>query len=172
MSPNRAAPLTIALALAGVMLAAAPHPATAACTDPPRPAVDWRSCNFDKFELSNIDMSGAKLDRASFNRAVMKGTAFTGIDGARTRFLNADLRETSFAGASLRYTDFTDADLRDATFEGADLADARFVAADLRGANLTGARIRGSNFYRADLSGATWVDGAQICAENSISFCR
>jgi uncharacterized protein YjbI with pentapeptide repeats len=150
----------------------APTPAQAACTDPPQPGVDWRQCNFDRFELSNINLTGAKLDRASFNRAVMQETKFADLDGARTRFINTDLRNTTFEGASLRYADFTEADLRGATLARSDLADARFVSADLRGADLTGARIRDADFFRANLSGATWVDGTRVCAENSISFCR
>ena len=147
-------------------------PAVAACTDPPGPGVDWRQCNYDRYELRGIDLSGANLDGASFNRSLMSETSFDRIDGGRVRFIDAELKNTSFSKARLRYADFTEADLQGASFTDADLANARLVSADLRGADLTGARIRDADFYRAELSGATWIDGTRVCAEGSLSFCR
>ena len=123
-------------------------PAVAACTDPPGPGVDWRQCNYDRYELRGIDLSGANLDGASFNRSQMSETSFDRIDGGRVRFIDAELKNTSFSKARLRYADFTEADLQGASFTDADLANARLVSADLRGADLTGARIRDADFYR------------------------
>ncbi|NQW10656.1 MAG: pentapeptide repeat-containing protein [Alphaproteobacteria bacterium] len=148
------------------------HPATAACNDPPGPGVDWRQCNFDRYDLEKIDLSGARLDNASFNRAALAGTNFTALEGGRVRFIGANLQDTVFERAQLRYADFSQANLSGASFKDADLANTRLVSANLRGANLTGSRLRGADLFRADLSGATWVDGQRVCAEGSISFCR
>lgn len=146
--------------------------ALAACNDPPGPGVDWRQCNFDRYELEKIDLSGARLDNASFNRASMIGTNFSKLQGGQVRFIGANLQQTIFDEAELRNADFSQANLSGASFKGADLANARLVSANLRGANLTASRLRGADFFRADLSGAIWLDGKRVCAEGSISFCR
>lgn len=146
--------------------------ASAACTEPPQPGVDWRQCSFDRYDLARIDLTGARVDNASFSRANLAGTDFTRLEGGRVRFLGADLKGAKFDEARLRGADFTEAKLEGASFRNADLADARLVSADLRGVDLTGAKLRDANFYRADLSGATWVDGKRVCAEGSVSFCR
>lgn len=162
----------LSVILVAAIFVLVPVPGHAACTDPPRPGVDWRQCNFDRFDLRSVDLSGARLDNGSFNRAEMAGSNFSGLEGGRVRFLGADLREARFDGATLRFADFSQADLRGASFAGADLADARMVSADLRGADLTGARLRDADFFRANLEGATWIDGIHVCAEGSVSFCR
>ena len=164
--------LTLFAAVAATIGLAAGAPASAACTDPPQPGVDWRQCSFDRYDLARIDLTGARLDNASFNRATLAGTDFTRLEGGRVRFLGADLKGATFDQARLRGADFTEARLEGASFRGADLAEARLVSANLRGADLTGAKLRGTEFFRADLSGATWVDGTRVCAEGSISFCR
>ena len=159
-------------AVAAFLLILTAGTASAACTDPPQPGVDWRQCNFDRYDLARIDLTGARLDNASFNRATLAGTDFSRLEGGRVRFLGADLKEAVFDAARLRGADFTEAKLENASFKGADLADARLVSANLRGVDLTGAKLRDANFFRADLSGATWIDGKRVCAEGSISFCR
>ena len=158
--------------LASLLFVATAGPAAAGCSDPPRPGVDWRQCNFDRYELAQLDLTGARLDNASFNRAIMAGTDFTRLEAGRVRFLGADLRGAKFDEARLRYADFSGAKLQGASFRGADLANARLVSANLRGADLTDAVLRDADFFRADLSGATWVDGKHVCAEGSVSFCR
>ncbi|MEQ8396216.1 pentapeptide repeat-containing protein [Thalassobaculum sp.] len=161
-----------AAAVAFVSLVAATGSALAACTDPPQPGVDWRQCSFDRYDLAQIDLTGARLDNASFNRATLAGTTFTRLEGGRVRFLGADLKGAIFDQARLRSADFTEANLEGASFRDADLAESRLVSANLRGADLTGAKLRGVDFFRANLSGVTWVDGKRVCAEGSVSFCR
>ena len=161
-----------AAAVAILSLVTTAGPAVAACTDPPQPGVDWRQCSFDRYDLAKIDLTGARLDNASFNRATLAGTDFTRLEGGRVRFLGADLKDAKFDQARLRGADFTEAKLEGASFRGADLAEARLVSANLRGADLTDAKLRGTEFFRADLSGSTLVDGKRVCAEGSVSFCR
>jgi uncharacterized protein YjbI with pentapeptide repeats len=159
--------------LAGcLLLLLAGGPAMADCSDPPQPGVDWRRCSFDRYDLSRIDLTGARVDDASFSRASMAGTDFTRLRGGRARFLGAELKEAVFDEAELRFADFSQANLEGASFKGADLARARLVSANLRGVDFTGAVLRDTDFFRADLSGATWVDGERVCAEGSVSFCR
>ncbi len=159
-------------ALVGALLLLSAGTASAACTDPPQPGVDWRRCSFDRYDLSRIDLTGARLDNASFNRATLAGTNFTRLEGGRVRFQGADLEGAVFADAQLRSADFTQANLKGASFRNADLVGSRMVSANLRGADLTGAKLRDVDFFRADLSGTIWIDGQRVCAEGSISFCR
>ena len=155
-----------------IVLLAPVAPAIAACTDPPAPGVDWRRCNFDRFPLAKVDLTGATLDNASFNWADLSGSVFANVEGGRTRFARATLTGVDFSGANLRDADFSQADLQGASFADANLIDVRFHNAKLQGADFSGARIRDADFFRADLSGATWIDGERVCAEGSNTFCR
>src|SRR3546814_13494537 len=113
----RSVPYAALAVLLSMMTAGA---ALAACTEPPQPGVDWRQCNFDRYELRGLDLVGARVDNASFNRADMTGTDFSRLEGGRVRFLGADLTDTKFDGARLRGADFTEAKLVGASFREAD----------------------------------------------------
>lgn len=157
-------------ALGGVSLA--PNPAHAACTDPPRPGVDWTRCDFSGRTFTNLDVSGGALREARFIRSRFAGANLSGVNGRRTKFISAILPKARFDGAKMTEADFTKADLAGASFKGTDLRRARLFRANLRGADLTGARIRGADLLNADLSGVRWVDGVTICAEGSLGTCN
>lgn len=174
MHPRRHifAPVLVATltALSGVSLAA--HPAEAACTDPPRPGVDWTRCDFSERTFTNIDVSGGALRDARFIRTTFTGANLSGVNAHRAKFIAAVLPKARFDGAKVTEADFTKADLSGASFKGADLRRARLFRANLRGADLTGARIKGADLLNADLSGVRWVDGVTICAEGSEGTCN
>lgn len=162
----------LAVAVALILPAMAPEPALAGCSDPGRPNVDWTDCYFDGRPMQNMNLQGSRLRKASFTRADVTGTDFSGADLRETKFVSAIAEEAVFAGANMITTDFTRARARGADFSGADLRRTRFYRADLRETNFTGANLTGTDLYNADLSGAIWVDGQTRCAEGSVGQCR
>jgi uncharacterized protein YjbI with pentapeptide repeats len=152
--------------------ALAGHPASAACTDPPRPNVNWERCYMEQRNFSASDLSGARLRDARFNRSNLDDSNLSAVDAHRAKFISASMSNIVFDNAHLTESDFTKADLHGASFARADLRRTRLFRANLRGANFFGARMTGADFLKADLSGATWVDGKTVCAEGSIGQCK
>jgi len=146
--------------------------ALAGCTDPPAPGVNWQRCIFDGLDISQADLSGARLRDGSFFRANLSGSNLSKSSAFKAKFVNAVMREAVLDGAKLSEADFTKADLTKASFLGADLRRARFFDAMLREADFSNARLGGADFTRADLTGATWTDGKRICGEGSIGRCN
>lgn len=142
------------------------------CTDAARPEVNWRRCYHNGLSLVGIDIQGALLRDASFQRTDLSEANLMGVDGFRTKFISAILVGVQLQGARLIEADFTRAVLHGANFEGADLRFTKFVNSDLRGANFTNARFRRTDFRNARLDGVVWVDGRTICREGSVSRCR
>jgi uncharacterized protein YjbI with pentapeptide repeats len=168
--PARGKTLIAVLAFAGACLVSGP--ALAGCTDAAAPGVDWSRCYLDGKDLRNVDLTGAWLRSASFNRADLSDSNLSEVDGFRAKFVSAMATNARFDGARLEKADLTKADLSGASFADANLRHARFFRANLRGADLTGARMRGADLLNADLSGATWTDGEKVCAEGSIGQCN
>ena len=146
--------------------------ARAGCTDPAAPAVDWYRCYMDSRQFLNVDLTGARLREARFNRGSLAGSDMTLVDGRRAKFLHTDLSTTKFDKALLSEADFTNATLEGASLKEADLRRARFFRANLKGADFTGADLTGADLQKADLSGAIWIDGTYVCAENSVGQCN
>lgn len=155
-----------------LVMVAGSGPARADCTDPPAPGVNWQRCIFDGLDISQADLSGARLRDGSFFRANLAGSDLSNINGFKAKFVNARMVETVLDGAKLSEADFTKADLTKASFQGADLRRARFFDAVLREADFSDARLDGADFTRADLTGATWMDGKRVCGEGSIGRCN
>lgn len=172
MHNHALAPVLIAAfaALGGIGLAS--PQAHAACTDPPRPGVDWKRCDFSERTFANFDVSGGALRDARFVRTELPAANLTEVNAHRAKFITAVMPNARFDGAKLTEVDFTKADLSGASFKNADLRRARLFRANLRGADLTGARIQGADLLNADLSGVRWVDGETICAEGSEGTCN
>ncbi len=162
----------LATTVVAIGLVAAAQPALAACTDPAEPGVNWRRCYHDGRDFGVVDLTGAMLRDATFQRSVLDGSTFDGADAFRAKFISASLEGTSFINARLFQADLTRAILAEADLSGADLRGARLVRADLSGADLTGARLEGADLRDANLSLATWVRGGRICAEGSIGQCN
>ncbi len=146
--------------------------AQAGCTDPAAPAVDWYRCYMDSRQFLNVDLTGARLREARFNRGSLAGSDMTLVDGRRAKFLHTDLSTAKFDKALLSEADFTNATLESASLKEADLRRARFFRANLKNTDFTGANLTGADLQKADLSGAIWIDGTHVCAENSIGQCN
>jgi uncharacterized protein YjbI with pentapeptide repeats len=159
-------------ALAAVLLALSGHTALAACTDFPEAGVNWRRCYHDGRELLGVNLEGAMLRDATFQRSAMQNANLSHVDGYRAKFVSAIMTGVRLDHARLIEADLTRADLTGASMVETDLRNAKLVNAILRDANLTGAKVQGTDFRNADLSGATWVDGNRKCAEQSIGQCN
>lgn len=160
------------LAAFGLTLGMLAGPALADCTDPPIPGVNYQDCVFDRLDMRDIRLVGARLRDATFIRADLTGSDLSKVEAYRTKFLSATLKNVNFDGAKLFQTDFSRADLEGASFVNADLRSARFYSANLRGVDLTGAQLRETDFTGADLSGATWTNGEYVCREGSVGRCN
>jgi len=164
--------LLVAVALAALHLTICVTEARADCTDPAGPEVNWRRCYLDSRDLHAVNLEGAMLRDATFQRARLGQANLSKVDAYRAKFVSATMKGVRLDGARLIEADLTRADLTGATLIEADLRNAKFINADLRQANLTGARLSGTDFRNADVTGATWVDGKRVCAENSIGQCN
>ena len=147
-------------------------PALADCTDPAAPEVDWRRCYHDDRALIGVDLTGAHMRDATFQRTILDGSNLTAVDAYRGKFISASMIGVRLDEARLIEADLTKADLTDASLRETDLRSARLVNAVLRGADLTGALLEGTVLRNADLSGAIWIDGERVCAEGSIGQCN
>ena len=159
-------------AFAAVLLALSAQTALAACTEFPEPGVNWRRCYHDGRDLTGVNLEGAMLRDATFQRSVMKGANLSQVDGYRAKFVSTGMTGVRLDHARLIEADLTRADLTGASLVETDLRNAKLVNAILRDTNLSGAKIQGTDFRNADLSGATWVDGSRKCAEQSIGQCN
>ncbi|MGF1612060.1 MAG: pentapeptide repeat-containing protein [Kiloniellales bacterium] len=165
---------TLRVPLVGGLLALLAFTGTARadCTDPPAPGVNWQRCNFDGLDLTQTNLSGARLRDGSFFRSDFTGSDLSNTEANRAKFVNTTMVEVTLDGAQLYEADLTKADLTGASMVGVDLRRARLYRAILRGADLTGARTDGADVTRVDFSGATWTNGNHVCAEGSIGRCN
>jgi uncharacterized protein YjbI with pentapeptide repeats len=153
-------------------LLAAAVPALAECADVAAPGVYWRRCLQDGQDLRGVDLTGATLRDASFERTDLSDAILVEVDARRAKFISATLQKARLDHANLVRADFTNADLTGASLAGVDLTMARMFRADLSRADLTGARLASTDLLKAVLAGATWIDGKTICAEDSIGQCH
>lgn len=92
--------------------------------------------HFPGTDLSDLDLSGIKLDGASFERF--------------SWFFNA-----TFEGASLVGTSFWECNVKCASFRGENLTGASFELAAIESIDLEGANIEGAQFLGATCYGCT-----------------
>ncbi len=118
---------------------------------PDRSDIEKRHANNAGFageDLSNLDLSGLKLDGANFENCVLSGTIFE----------SASLAGANLAGAILTGSNLTGANLENASLNGADLTHANLAGANLAHANLTDATFENANLRGASLAGAVATD--------------
>ena len=99
-------------------------------------------------DLSELDLSGIKLQGASLFKANLQRADFVNANFQGTILPDANLQGSNLAGINLQ-----DAALDGVNLQGANLADANLRRADLMVANLQGARL-----LQADFRGATVWD--------------
>ncbi|MBF0561588.1 MAG: pentapeptide repeat-containing protein [Alphaproteobacteria bacterium] len=159
------------LIVALILLASLPV-AHAACTDPARPKVEWQRCYHDDNDLSAVNLDGAQLRDATFQRSNLSRAILTKVHAFGAKLISTNLSGANLDNSMFSEADFTKADLSGATLRNTNLQRARLYRATLRKADLTGARMDGADLLEADLTGATWTDGKHVCAAGSIGQCN
>jgi uncharacterized protein YjbI with pentapeptide repeats len=127
---------------------------------------DLREASLVGADLSGADLRMATLVGADLRMATLVGTDLPSANLTGARLGAANLREASLVGANLSGAHLREArlnasNLNRADLSGADLREARLNAANLSGANLSGANLNGANLSRADLGGAD-LSGASL----------
>ncbi|WP_292061443.1 pentapeptide repeat-containing protein [Marivita sp. XM-24bin2] len=141
---------------------------------------DLRRTNLQAADVSDLDLSGCRLDRARFEGACLAGTRLVGASLQHARLGAADCNSVQMQGADLSCAwlegaDFRNGKLDGAIFPAAQLEWVNFKSASLRGADFTGARmeitsmygsqLQGTVFRHANLSGAVLRDAQMEEAE-------
>ena len=106
---------------------------------------DWSYTSHIGEDLRGVDLSGADLRRAVFDRADLEGADLSG----------ADLRRASFKGANLMKASFDNADMRDAIF-----LKAKMNLSNFQGTKLDRADLRGIRGRYAIWRNANWWDAS------------
>ena len=128
----------------------------------------------DNARLAGIDLTGARLDEAQLEGAVLANGLMAGASFANAKldradlsgdarlqganFLLASLQGADLAGARLQLADFRSAKLQGANLSLATLDGALLREAELEGANLQFARLNGTDLTGAKLQGADLSD--------------
>ena len=164
LPPNRIA--LLAAALLGVLLLPTP-PAEAACTDSPKPGVDWSRCDKAKKRLAGAELSGGQFIDTDFSGSSLNGAELRGARMLRTNLLRATLNDADLSGADLSNALGSRARLIGANLTGAIMNKAEFSRADLSGANLSEADLSKADFPRAKLTGSNLSNAVLVYANVS-----
>lgn len=113
-----------------------------------------RGEKLDRADLRGLDLSKARLVKASLGRADLDGANLEGADLSQAQLKRTSLREAYLVGANLAGANLENADLEGAKLERANLAGANLTRANLEGATLTGANLSGAQLSYAQLAGA------------------
>ncbi|OUC13132.1 MAG: hypothetical protein B0A82_18845 [Alkalinema sp. CACIAM 70d] len=124
--------------------------------------VGRRNCANDSnkginLDLSQANLSGAKLYKSNFNRAFFWGSNFKKADISRASFREADFSEACLVG-----TDVWKSDLSEANLWGANLYEAYLCKAVLNGANLENANLENADIESTDLREVKGLTLSQI----------
>ena len=110
-----------------------------------RDGVDLEGIAAPKADLSRVNLSRGKLNRANFEGTQLD---FSILNAAKLN--GANLMSANLSGAKLH-----GANLMSANLSGAKLHGAELHGANLMSANLSGAKLHGAELHGANLSGAT-----------------
>jgi pentapeptide repeat protein len=108
---------------------------------------------YQRLELSNTYLYGAKLNHAHLERANVSGTCLERAELISAHLEGANLNRTILKSANLTRARVERAELREANLEGADFYHAHLEGADLSGASLSEADLNRAHLKGADLSG-------------------
>ena len=95
--------------------------AYAACSDSPRPGLDWSGCMKLSKVLASYDLKGSSFVRADLTRSNFKDADLSGADFTKANLSRTILRGTNLKGAKLAGAFATRAYMDQAIFNNADL---------------------------------------------------
>jgi uncharacterized protein YjbI with pentapeptide repeats len=133
-------------------------------------------------DWSNVDVTGARLNRVVFERCRMTGVTFSEIEAQEVVFRGCALNLAMFRAARMFHVEFVDCRLLDADFysaeirftrlsgcslERAELEQTRLASVDLRGSVLDDLRgdlraLRGATIDTVQLAGLSMLIAAQL----------
>jgi uncharacterized protein YjbI with pentapeptide repeats len=164
-------------ALALLILALGSSVASAQCSDPPEPKVDWTKCQKQRKVMRGQDLRDGRFERTDFSFSDLSETQLTGAFLVRANLTSstlsgADLRRANLGKVLGSRTNFEDANLAGAVLSKAELNRAKMSRADLTDADLSktelgrvpliGAKLNGTdlsyaNIARSDFNGSSLV---------------
>lgn len=114
-------------------------------------------------DLTEVDLTDAKLEAAKFRTCDASGGKFVGATMPDVDFRNAKLAGVDFTGATLTRADFRGSEMTGANFTGCDLRGANFRGVDISsvefsGANLFSANLQGCSFPGSVLANAVFAE--------------
>ncbi len=116
-------------------------------------------CDLSKKNLSGAKLNGASFPRTDFTGTDLSGAELTGSNFSRAVFRRADLSDVEVNGSNFSWADFSGATLDDISGHGINLSHAI-----LNGAKGPDAQFEASNFSHAKLLGASFQDaGFEEC---------
>ena len=89
----------------------------------------WR--DFERVDLSGLDLSGIKLTGSNFSNANLQGTIFDGAILDSVNLQRAQLDDADLSRAYVRYSDLGGASVTDTDFSGADLSESQVPVSEL-----------------------------------------
>ncbi len=155
--------VTILVVISAIIILNLPPPFEEedACSQPPRPGINWSNCLMEGANLERRNLSGAEMINMNLSQSNLSGA----------QLANANLSYSLLSVASLQGADLRSAKLIGASLRGANLTDANLEGADLSYADLKGADINGADFKNAKLDNTIWIEG-QSCAPGSLGKCN
>jgi uncharacterized protein YjbI with pentapeptide repeats len=108
-----------------------------------------------KLNLSDADLSGAKLREANLSGAILNKAILIDVDLSSANLNKAQLNE-----ANLNEAHLNDAELNEASLRYAELNGAYLYSANMKEANLTRAKLNGANLNKAKLNRANLYDAS------------
>ncbi len=117
---------------------------------------NYPNANFGKAILIEATFEGADIRAANFNHARMELANLRHVFGPKVCLSGANLECANLDNAVLCGADMTDASLNNARFCAADLSRVQFCGASLEGADFSGSDLTGVSFMGANLKGAVF----------------
>ncbi len=105
-------------------------------------------------DISQFDLSWARLQRANLEGAVLVGANLIGAELQGAVLVEANLRGAFLSFANLQGADLDSANLQGADLDSADLREAFLYQVNLQGATLKDTNLQGADLGRASLQGA------------------
>jgi len=155
--------VTILVVISAIIILNLPPPFEEedACSQPPRPGINWSNCLMEGANLEGRNLSGAEMINMNLSQSNLSGA----------QLANANLSYSLLSVANLQGADMRSAKLIGASLRGTNLTDANLEGADLSYADLKGADISGANFRNTKLDNTIWIEG-QSCAPGSLGQCK
>ena len=121
-----------------------------------RCSTEWRSRVTDRER--RFDLSGAILQRVSFEDTICRGINLTDAHLENARFSNARLTDMEFDGAELQHSRFYKARIQSSSFQHANLYGAQFTDSHLREVFLWDTKFLWADFDGAKFENVTAID--------------